>query len=166
MKFWTAVSALCLLLFPVVSHAGTSVGVGVNYWHALEDIDLSDFDQNGVSWYLSLQSRSDFLVGWEVDLEMMPKGFMAAPQTVYAPQAYAVIGKMITGAVGIGWYYSDGDWSDEPFYALRAGLELMLLPSLTLDITANYRFTDWGELEGEDIDTDTIMLGAALMLGF
>jgi hypothetical protein len=43
-------------------------------------------------------------------------------------------------------------------------MEFILLPKISLDVTANYRFTKWGELEGEDIDTDTIVLGAALRL--
>ncbi len=156
----------CVLCGPGSAEAGGRVGLGLTYWHALDDIDLSDFDQDGVSWFLSYQSRGAYLLGWEADLEMMPKGFMAADENVYAPQAYVVIGTSIHGSVGIGWYYSDGDWAEEPFYALRIGMEYTLVPSIYLDINANYRFTNWGDLEGEDIDTDTIMLGAALRMGF
>jgi hypothetical protein len=48
-------------------------------------------------------------------------------------------------------------------------MDFDILPKITLDINANYRFTKWGELKDEDdkikmIDTDTIMLGAALRL--
>ena len=53
---------------------------------------------------------------------------------------------------------------NEPFFALRAGLNLELLPRIFVDISANYRFNDTAELKDEDtdIDTDTIFLGAAL----
>ncbi len=160
----TALVMLFAIFSPVATKAEPSIGTGFNYWHAIDDIDLSEFDKDGASWFISFQSRGDYLLGWEADLEMMPKGFMASPKAVYAPQAYAVVGKTISGAVGVGWYYSDGEWADQPFYALRAGVELMLVPKISMEIMANYRFTDWGELEGEDINTDTIMLGAALRI--
>ncbi|MBD3180569.1 MAG: hypothetical protein GF417_13885 [Candidatus Latescibacteria bacterium] len=92
----------------------------------------------------------------------MPEGFMASPATSYSPQAYLVVGRRITGAVGIGWYYYEGNWVDQPFYILRVGIEYLLIPEISVDIMMNYRFTYWGELEGEDINTDTIMLGAAI----
>jgi hypothetical protein len=172
MKRWTVALvicfSLCWLCGSVSAEAGSRIGVGLTYWHALDDVDFSDFDQDGVSWFLTYQSRGAYLIGWEADLEMMPEGFMGSPETVYAPQAYLILGTSIHGSAGIGWYYSDGDWADEPFYALRAGMEFTLIPTIYLDITANYRFTNWGDLEDEDInvDTDTIMLGAALRLGF
>ena len=166
MKTGILISMVCCVLCGLTAaEAGTRIGAGLTYWHALDDIDLKEFDQNGASWFVTYQSGGVGLIKWEADFEMMPEGFMASPKTVYAPQVYAVLGKTITAAVGIGWYYSDGDWADQPFYALRAGMEFILLPKISLDITANYRFTKWGELEGEDIDTDTIMLGAALRLG-
>jgi opacity protein-like surface antigen len=156
---------LCMLC-GTGAQAGSSIGVGLNYWHALKNIDLKGFDRNGASWFLSYQSRGNYLIGWEADVEMMPDGFMASSEKVYAPQAYVIVGRSITAAAGIGGYYSDGSWADRPFYALRAGVEFMLIPKLSLDVTANYRFTDWGKLEGKDINTDTIMLGAAVRLTF
>ena len=159
---------LLILLCAVGARAGGRIGVGLTYWYALDDVDFGDFDRNGASWFLSYQSRGAYLVGWEADLEMMPEGFMASPENVYAPQAYVVVGTSLYGAAGLGWYYSDGDWADQPFYALRAGMELALIPGVFLDIHGNYRFTDWGSLKDEDIDidADTIVLGAALRLGF
>ncbi len=158
---------VCLIVVSAAgAHAGGRVGAGVTYWYALEDIDFGDFDRNGASWFLSYQSRGAYLIGWEADFEMMPEGFMASPEKVYAPQAYVIAGTSLYGAAGIGWYYSDGNWADQPFYVLRAGMELTLLPTIYLDLSANYRFTKWGNLKDEDIDTDTIMLGAALRLGF
>jgi hypothetical protein len=165
MKLISAIVFISVILAPLASGAESNIGGGINYWHALEDIDLDEFDQNGASFFLSLQGRRGFLLGWEADIEIMPEGFMASPATSYSPQAYLVVGRRITGAVGIGWYYSDGNWADQPFYILRVGIEYLLIPGISVDIMMNYRFTDWGELEGEDINTDTIMLGAAIRFG-
>jgi hypothetical protein len=156
----------CVLCGTGSARAGTSIGAGLNYWYAMKDIDLKAFDRNGASWFVTYQARGEYLIGWEADLEMMPDGFMASPEKVYAPQAYAVLGRTITAAAGIGWYYSDGSWADQPFYALRAGVEFMLIPKISLDVMANYRFTKWGEIEGKNINTDTIMLGAAVRIAF
>ena len=59
-------------------------------------------------------------------------------------------------------YYSDGVFNDSPFYMLRAGFDFAILPFLSLDINANYRFDDWSSFSTNDLDTDTIRLGAAI----
>jgi opacity protein-like surface antigen len=168
-KIWViGLAVACILCGFTAAQAGGRVGAGLTYWHAFDDIDFDDFDQDGVSWFVTYQSRGNYLIGWEADFELMPEGFMGSPKKVYAPQAYLIMGGSFYGAVGIGGYYSDGDWADKPFYALRAGMEFTLLPNVYLDLCANYRFTEWGDLKDEDIDvdTDTIMLGAAVRLGF
>jgi opacity protein-like surface antigen len=45
---------------------------------------------------------------------------------------------------------------------LRAGIDFAILPFLSLDINANYRFNDWEKLDKDDVDTNTIRLGAAV----
>lgn len=160
---------VCLLVMSAGrAQAGNRIGAGLTYWYAMDDIDFGDFDRSGASWFLSYQSRGAYLIGWEADFEMMPEGFMASPDNVYAPQAYVIAGTSLYAAAGIGWYLADGEWADQPFYALRAGMELTLVPMVFLDLSANYRFTKWGNLKDEDIDidTDTIMLGAAVRIGF
>ncbi len=79
-----------------------------------------------------------------------------------------LVGTWIYAAGGIGVYYSDGDFADDPFFVLRAGLNLELLPSLYFDFNVNCRFETWDDLQESEsnIDTDTVMLGAALRLGF
>jgi hypothetical protein len=163
MKLLSVIVIAGAMIVPSFPAGASSIGGGINYWHAMEDIDLNEFDQDGASLFFSLRSGGG-LLRWEADFEIMPEGFMASPEAAYAPQVYLVVGRKVTAAVGAGWYYSNGEWADQPFYILRAGLEVMLLPKLSLDLMMNYRFTDWGELEGEDIDTDTIMLGAALRI--
>jgi len=164
MKLLSAFLMTGVIIVTSVPAASSSMGGGINYWHAMEDIDLTEFDQDGASIFFSIRNERAGLLCLEADFEIMPEGFMASPEAAYAPQVYLVVGRAVTASVGIGWYYSNGGWADQPFFILRGGVEFILLPKLSLDVMMNYRFTDWGELEGEDIDTDTIMLGAALRI--
>ncbi len=143
------------------------IGAGVNYWRTIDSIDDHSFDEDGLSWFVSYQYWPE-LVGFELDVEWFDDGFGGAPKDVYAPQALLLVGTWIYAAGGIGVYYSDGDFADDPFFVLRAGLNLELLPSLYFDFNVNYRFEKWDNLQDREtnIDTDTVMLGAALRLGF
>ena len=73
----------------------------------------------------------------------------------------------IYAGAGIGIINSDGDFADKPFFALKAGVNLELLPSTYVDISANYRFSDKEDLDdkNKNIDTDTVFLGAAFRFG-
>jgi hypothetical protein len=73
------------------------------------------------------------------------------------PQAYALIGGMLYGGVGIGIGYIDNSWQDAPFYALRAGVNIPLA-ALALDVFASYQFQNAAALQGltsEDLDAVT-----------
>lgn len=137
------------------------LGVGANYWKTIDDIELSDVDEDGFSWLASYQYAPVGLFKFEADLEYFPD-LGGESETVWAPQAFVLVGGTIYAGAGAGIYYSDGDWGDEPFYMLRAGLDFPVLPFLHLDVNANYRFNDWDTLSGSDLNTDTIRLGAAL----
>ncbi len=143
------------------------LGAGATYWRMLEDVQLDAFDRDGVGYFLGLQYRPG-LAGWGVDVERLPDGFLGAAGTVYAPQFYVVAGRGLFAAAGAGWYVADGEASADPFFNLRAGLDVELLPSVHLELFANYRFTDAGQLNDDrtDIDTDTVFLGAALRGAF
>lgn len=136
-------------------------GVGANYWKTLDEIDFGDIDEDGFSYLASYQYAPRGLFKFEADLEYFPD-LAGGSEAVWAPEAFVMIGGTLYAGAGIGIYYSDGTWADEPFYMLRAGLDFPILPFLSLDISANYRFNDWGSLSGDDLDTDTIRLGAAL----
>ena len=148
--------------------SGASLGVGVHYWKSLEDVEFEDVDENGLSWIASLRMDVSSLVKFQTDLEMFPKEFGGTEEPVYAPCALVLVGPSIYGGLGIGTYYYMGEFADKPFYTLRAGLDLKLLPTLSLDINANYRWEEWKGLGDavEAIDTDTITLGAAVRLTF
>ena len=53
--------------------------------------------------------------------------------------------------------HSDGETSDM-FYAAKIGVDITILPKLSLDINANYRFDDWDLID--EAETDTVTLGA------
>lgn len=145
------------------------IGAGATYWHTLDEIkDARDYDQDGMAWFLSYQCKPVWLLFLEVQVAQMPEGYLAASEAVYAPEALLGVEFLfIYGAVGIGAYYTDGEWSDDPFYDLRAGVNLGLLPFLKLDLYGNYRFMDFEELDvKEDVNADTLMFGAALRLEF
>ncbi len=140
------------------------LGVGANYWKALDSIDVETIDDNGFSYYATYQYRPG-LLGLELDAEILPDRF---GEDAYAPAAYLVVGKALYAAAGVGLVRQDGKWADDPFYALKAGLDLEVLPHLYLDLSASYRVDSEVDLEDavDAIDTDTVFLGAAVRLGF
>lgn len=139
------------------------IGAGVNYWTSIDDVEIDDIDEDGLAYVIGYQYDAG-LLGFGVDFEMLPDRF---GEDSYAPQAYLTLGGAIYAGAGIGIVSTDGEWADDPFFSLRAGLDLEILPSIHLDIFGQYRFESEQDLEDEttDIDTDTIYLGAALRIG-
>jgi hypothetical protein len=140
--------------------SGLRLGAGANYWTAVKSLDADNVDKHGFSWVGTVQYWPSW-IGVEADVEWFKSGYAGAVQDVWAPQGYLILGKTLYAAVGLGGYYSDGDWADKPFYAFRLGLDLEFFSRLHLDINANYRFQDWSSLNTSDIDSDTITLGVA-----
>ncbi len=167
---WIIVLAGLALFAGTVTNsvAGTKhrLGVGVHYWMASEDIDSDNVDEDGFAWLITYQVRPMPLVKFEAALEMLPDGFYGSDEQVYAPQVYVVAGGWIYAGLGVGMLYSDGDFADDPFYAVRAGIDVPVFPLIHLDINANYRFTEWDNIEtlGENVDFDTITIGAAVRI--
>lgn len=166
MKTMVALVLASLFLLPAAwaADAAHRLGAGANYWVAIDDIDIDDIDDNGLSYYASYQYRPT-LIGIEADVEFLPDMF---GKDAIAPAAYFVLGKAIYAAAGIGIINFDGEWADDPFYSFKAGLDLEVLPSLFLDISACYRFNSQFDFEDSmhKIDTDTVFLGAAARIGF
>jgi hypothetical protein len=173
MKRWhimaLAIAVLSVTLTSGTAAAtGTRLGGGLHYWKTLDKVDVKDVDENGLSWIVSFQYGSTSIVKLQTELEIFPKRFGGTEHPVYAPCALVLAGKTIYGGLGIGTYYYDGEFADKPFYVLSAGVDLELLPSIYLDINANYRWESWRGLGKalKDVDTDTITLGAAVGLAF
>jgi hypothetical protein len=158
-------SLACLAPAPdALAAAGSGshrLGAGANYWKTVDDIDLGNVDDNGFSYLATYQYAPTGLFKFEADLEYYPD-LGANSAAFWSPEAFLIVGGVLYAGAGIGVYYGDGNWGDEPFYMLRAGFDFPILPSVFLDINANYRFNDWGSLSGSDLDTDTIRLGAAV----
>lgn len=135
-------------------------GGGVNYWTTVDDLKTKEADDNGFSYLLSYQYRKG-IIGFELDGEYWPNRF---GKSTVAPEAYFLLGQTIYAGIGIGITYSSSELADQPFYALKAGLDLEVLPGIFVDVSANYRFNEREELKNSstDIDTDTVFLGAAL----
>jgi opacity protein-like surface antigen len=125
-------------------------GVGVNYWRMMDDIDVHNIDNNGVSWLLTYQYKLSNMVKVEADLEVFPDGFPGFDDTTCAPEVYLVVGSTIYAAAGVGILYSDGDFANNPFFALRAGLDVEIIPRIYLDLNVNYRFADSADLSDPD----------------
>ena len=157
----------CVLLVPMAS-AAIQVGAGAHYWTTVDNIDFENVDEDGVSYYASVLLFAEYLLRVELDLEQLDAGYRGAEKTVYAPAAYVVLGKSLYVAAGIGGYFSDGDFHEDEFYALRVGFEMNLFHSVYLDVNANYRFDDWGDDDEvlKNIDTETVTLGGAIRLEF
>lgn len=156
---------LLLLVLPFSAMAGESrIGLGGTYWTTIDDIDLDNVDEDGYSIYGSYQYWMG-LIGIEADIEVLPDKF---GESAIDPQVWLLAGSAIYGGAGIGIEYRDGSFAEQPFFALRAGLNLELLPSIYWDIYGIYRFNDKAELDDEatDIDTDTVFLGTAVRIGF
>lgn len=169
---FTALISLSGLTLPATAAPAHRLGIGANYWRTIDRIKEDDYklDDTGVSWLLSYQHALASLLKLQVDMEIFPAGFGGSDEATYAPQAYLVLGSVIYLAGGIGIGYADGKFADEPFYALRAGLDWELFSFLHIDAHADYRFLDWDNSNLRDqlknINTDTVMLGIALRLEF
>ena len=108
-----------------------------------------------------------FAIGLEV--EQSPENFVFLEKHLYLPAAYAILGNGIYAGLGVGTYYYDGDFYGDVWYALRAGFKVPLIAnSLVLDVNANYRVENWDDMKDlkDKVDTDTLMIGAALRLVF
>ena len=154
---------MCMLMMASSALAAEQrLGGGVNYWATIDDVSNKNADDSGFSYLLSYQYRAG-LIGFEVDGEYWPDRF---GKSTVAPEAYFLLGQAIYAGVGIGIAYSDSEFANEPFYMLKAGLDLEVLPGVYIDISGNYRFNEQEDLKNTatDIDTDTIFFGAALRL--
>ncbi len=146
------------------AEAGARFGGGIHYLNTLGDIkDNSEFDENSIGIMGSLLFTSQ-LLKLEAIAEYIPD-YAGLDEALILPQGYALLGDFIYGGVGIGTGYFDGEWMEDPFYALRAGVDFYL-GGLDLDVFATYRFMTWNELEGlEEDDANSITFGALIRFG-
>jgi hypothetical protein len=151
---------------PAAPAATHRLGVGANYWKTLSNIEVKDvtnIDETGLSYLATYQYVPEGIFKLEIDLEYYPK-LGVDRKAFWSPEVFVLVGGTVYAGVGIGDYYNGDVFSNKPFFMLRAGVDFAILPFLFLDINANYRFNDWSSLEKDDVDTNTIRLGAAVRL--
>jgi len=165
--FLTLVVISLTWLVSVPAQAGSHrLGLGANYWKTVSNLDTSDvtnIDENGLSWIGSYQYAPEGIFKLEFDLEYYPS-LVDGEKAFWSPEAFVLVGGTVYAGAGIGTYFSDGTFNKSPFYVLRAGLDFAILPFLSLDINANYRFDNLDSFDTHDLKTDTIRLGAAVRI--
>jgi len=148
----TMVSVLALGLGATDSRAG--LGLGVHYLNTVGDMkDAEGFDSSAFG-FIGGFSFGASLINFEADVEWVPD--YAFGKDLWQPQAYAFIGTFIYGGVGVGIGHINGEWQDNPFYALRAGVKVAML-----DLFTSYRFQKWDAVEDfESDDLNSLTFGA------
>jgi len=158
---------LVLGVAPPVARA-VNFGGGLAYWYALGDIrdDHGALDVDGVNYFGTMQFPIAPLFKIEADLEYFPDGYAGFSNDTFVPQGFLLFGMGLYGGVGIGIPIGHKP-ADSPFLAGKAGLDLMLFPSVHVDLSASYRFIKWQDAGTghEDVDGDTLIFAAALRIG-
>ena len=152
-----------LMLIQPPARAEVRIGGGVHYWTALGDIEVDDIDidESGSSFLGSIQWVPGGLFSFEGNLEYFSEGFGGGDSEAWSPQAFVLLGGGLYGGLGIGVTYNNelegNNWSD-PFYTVRVGLDIEILPAIHLDIHGSYIFDAFSDIDGAD--EDSITLGA------
>ena len=151
--------------FAVGAQAETSLGLGARYFQTIDSLE-KPFEESGLAPLISLRTDLGALLRLQVDGVLYPEGYAGSRDDVFSPQAFLLLGSGLYAGLGVGTLYANSDFADSPFFIARAGLDIALFPGLHLDINANYEFAEWdgiNELD-ENVDTDTVTLGAALRI--
>jgi len=156
-----------VVTLPMTAFPDQRIGVGVHYWKTVDSLQ-EGMDEDGVSWLVTYQRSMFPLLKAQVDLEVFPSTYAGSRKTVYAPQVIAVVGGVLYAGAGIGILYTDRRFARRPFYLVRAGLDIPILPSVRLDLNANYHFSEWDGVNrmARDVSSDTVTLGAAVRWSF
>ena len=161
MKLRMLVMGLLVALVAISSSPAFAIqlGGGIHYLATVGDIkDAESIDDSNFNFVASAKFPFGPLK-LDTDVEFVPD-YRGSDEMLYQPQVFALLGGLIYGGAGIGFGYIDGEWFDNPFYALRAGVDLPV-GKLHLDINANYRFLSTEALESADEeDLDSVTFGA------
>ncbi len=140
-----------------VSSAGSSIGGGLHYLRNIGDIDKNtELSKDSFS-ILGSYMYSMPMIKIEGQVEYV-FDYANSDNSMWIPQAYVLVGGMIYGGAGIGIGRIDGEWTSDPFYTLRAGVNLPLA-ALNLDVYGTYMFWTDDDLKaatGEDLDSVTL----------
>lgn len=168
-SFWRACAVLGLVVpapWAACASGPHSVGVGMHYWVATNDIESDDFREDSYAPILSYQYTPGIL-SLEFDVEYFPERYAGFDDRAFAPQAYVLLGTLLYGGMGYGSFYTDGDFRDE-FFVLRLGFDLAMSSRWSLDFNGNYHWTDFDNIRDidEELGGDSITLGVMLRYRF
>jgi len=176
----TTITVRSLFLAAVLAAAASSgagaaehrLGLGYVYWQALDDIESARIEEDGAAPFLTYQFVPEGIFRLEVDLEYYADGFGGSNEPTYAPSIYALVEFGLYAGVGAGYTASsyDGggvlDFVYDPFYVVRLGWDFQVVPRLHVDLHANYRVGGLRESVYEDLDIESVTLGAAARVAF
>lgn len=157
---------MLLATIVAVSMTGTAsasklwLGGGIHYLRNVDDITEDgaiDLNQNSFS-ILASAKRGFGLISIDGQLEYI-FDYAGTGEAMFQPSIWGLVGGFLYGGLGIGIGNIDGDWQDNPFYALRAGVAVPL-DKIELDFYATYRFQENGlnfsELTDESFNSLTL----------
>ena len=153
----------------VASAGGNRIGGGLHYLRNLADIKNDptiQWDNNSFGILGSFQHSTAGLLKLEADVEYI-FDYAGSNKSMWIPEGWALAGQMFYGGVGIGIGHINGDWQSDPFYALRAGVDLPLT-KMDLDVFGSYQFQkdeDLKKLTGDDLNSVTFAAVARFKLG-
>jgi hypothetical protein len=159
-------SSLVIIAGTFSSVEAAQLGAGLHYLRTVDDLG-SEFSQDDFSVFGTLTVPVAMLK-IEGNVEWVPD-YLGSDEHLIQPAAYGLLPLgPIYGGVGIGIGYLPGDlagWATNPFYALRAGMDLAL-GGLALDVFASYRFQNASFVEGAShVDLDALTLAAQIKFG-
>jgi len=149
------------------AHAA-QLGAGLHYLRTIDDLGgVESVSQDDFSIFGTVTFPLA-MIRLEGNLEWVPD-YLGSDEHLIQPAAYGLLPLgLLYGGVGIGIGYLTGDlagWASNPFYALRAGVDLEL-GGLAVDAFAAYRFQNASFLEGaSNLDLDALTLAAQIKFG-
>ena len=164
MKRSTVILSVALLMSAVALSAtpasAGSFGLGLHYLKTVGELaDVEEFDDDDFGLIGAMEFN---VIPFRIDaqVEVLPD-FAGSDKTMWQPQGYLLLGNFIYAGAGIGMgYLTDYGWQD-PFYDLRAGVNLAL-GGIGLDVYATYRFQTAEDLEGLTTDDMNALTLAAV----
>lgn len=162
------VLAIVWLAHPTFAAGEHRLGLGLHYWNSVDDLvdsGIPEIDDDGVGGVLSWQYVADWLVRFEVDVEVHPDGYAGSSETTVAPSAFLLLGTgTFYAGVGTGVAVAS-DFEDDvsdPFWTGRVGIDLHPAPRIHVDVHIDYRVDALADLEEVELDGDLWTLGVML----
>lgn len=147
--------------------AKIGIGLGAHYNVALQEIDISSFDENHLSYIASVRAKvAWFMLDGSLDYRPNPGGDISLTLSPRISFIVDILGSGIYGGVGVQTTYVQrtlgiSGWSAGLAYLLHAGWETSL-GALSLALDAQYESPDLSL----NIDPGFITFGARIFLYF